>query len=199
MRKNDKGFFSKRMQEKQNLYFIALIPDEELQHRINEFKQDFANRFNSSKALKIVSHITLKAPFKLPAAQHEGLTTWLRDIKIQTRQFNIELQNFGSFPNPQSPVVYVKPVNNASLITLQQNITGNFRERYPQLLQHTDLDFNPHITIAYRDLSPGNYAAAWQEYQSKEFRATFAITAFYLLQHDTRKWNIISERSLEEK
>jgi hypothetical protein len=37
------------MYKKENLYFIALIPKRDLREKINVFKNDFANRFDSKK------------------------------------------------------------------------------------------------------------------------------------------------------
>lgn len=179
-----------------NLYFIALIPKRELCEKITAFKQDFASRFNSSKALKVYPHITLKAPFKLSPRSHTKLVNWFADLYILQNKFTIQLKDFGAFANKKSPVVYVNPVVTKELRSLHQQLIASFNSAFPDNVHSTDLEFNPHMTIAYRDLSPEMFQKAWSEYKTKKFDASFEAEAIYLLQHDLKKWNVISTYNL---
>jgi 2'-5' RNA ligase len=179
-----------------NLYFIALIPQQELCDEINNFKNDFAVRFNSKKALKVMPHITLKAPFKLTADAHNDLLKWFANLHFTGKAFNIELRDFGSFKNGYHPVVFINPVMNAELALMQKAIITSFKEYYPAQAHPTDLRFNPHITIAYRDLTLENFREAWKEYKTKSFNALFEVNGVCLLQHDSRQWNIILKNEL---
>jgi 2'-5' RNA ligase len=184
------------MPSSSNLYFIAIIPKKELREKITAFKQDFANRFNSKKALKVFPHITLKAPFKLLPNAHEELLKWFNDLHLLQKQFSIQLENFGAFDNKRNPVVFVQPVATKELQALQQQLIASFNSVFPGTIHPTDLKFHPHITIAYRDLSIEMFKQAWEEYKYKSFHASFRADAVYLLQHDSRKWNIISTHHL---
>jgi 2'-5' RNA ligase len=179
-----------------NLYFIAIIPKRELREKITAFKQDFANRFNSKYALKVYPHITLKAPFNLSANAHGELMTWFTDLHILQKQFTIQLKDFGAFNNKRNPVVFVQPVAIKKLQALQQQLIASFSSAFPALLHSVDKEFSPHMTIAYRDLSPEMFAKAWSEYQHKQFDASFEVDAIYLSQHDSKKWNIIGTYNL---
>lgn len=181
---------------KENLYFIALIPQEQVYKEITGFKNDFANRFASKKALNVMPHITLKAPFRFPHGDHDDLVAWFKNLRITARPFEIELKNFGAFNNRKSPVVYVEPVMNIPLYTLQNEIIRSFKNSFPVLIHHTDVKFKPHMTIAYRDLKPERFLTAWKEYKDKEYHALFQADSFYLLQHDTMRWNVIETRHL---
>lgn len=186
------------MEERENLYFIAIVPSKKVCDEVTAFKNDFAIRFQSKKALKVIPHITLKAPFKLPGSLHTQLLEWFNSLKITTPSFKTRLENFGAFKNRRSPVVYAHPVSNASLDTLQKEILSGFRNNYPQIpVSNPELEFNPHITVAYRDLQPALFNKAWEEYGIKKYSASFVVTNFHLLQHDGKAWNIISTFSLE--
>lgn len=184
------------MNSNENLYFIALIPQQELCDEINNFKNDFAIRFNSKKALKLPPHITLKAPFKLVCNVHDSLLEWFVNLCFAGKAFNIELKDFGAFQNGYHPVVFINPVMNTELSLMQKAIITSFRNYYPSQTHHTDLRFKPHITVAYRDLTLQKFREAWKEYKTKSFNAVFEVTGVYLLQHDTRQWNIILKNSL---
>jgi len=181
------------------LYFIAIIPPQEICDAITEFKKDFADRFQSKTALKIIPHITLKAPFKFSMADNEQTIRWFNNMTISVSSFQQELKDFGAFHNRRNPVVFVKPVLNESLRKLQNEVIQNLQgtDAAGQVVK-SELDFSPHITIAYRDLQPAMFKKAWPEYRLKSFNAMFDVNDFHLMQHDGRVWNSISNFSLNE-
>jgi 2'-5' RNA ligase len=181
--------------EKHNLYFIALIPQSDVCEAITNFKKDFAVRFNSKKALKVIPHITLKAPFKLSAKEHDALIEWFNNLKFDIPAFTIELKKFGAFHNKRNPVIFVQPVMNLYLHSIQKEILNNFKLQYPKEFQNHDLHFNPHITIAYRDLDYESFTRAWKEYSVKAYNASFKVNTVYLLQHGAT-WQVIHKLHL---
>lgn len=180
------------MYSKENLYFIALIPQKEVRNKITIVKEDFAKRFNNRKALKVYPHITLKAPFKYPADLHDDVANWFSDLKITHHTFNIQLKNFGAFHNKHNLMVFVNLIITHELTVIQNKIISGFKSFFPEGIHPIDLKFKPHVTIAYRDLLPEQFQKAWLEYKSKSYNATFQVKGFYLLQHDTKKWNLVS-------
>lgn len=183
---------------KENLYFIALIPERGLREKINIIKKDFALRFNSNAALKVYPHITLKAPFKCPVKEHDELMEWFFELNSFPKTFSVRLDGFGVFDNKTHPVVFIKPELSSDLNFLQKELIASFSSLMPEDVHPVDLNFKPHITVAYRDLRPDMFTEAWNEYRTKPFQEIFSVTAFYLLQHDTKKWNIISTHTLSE-
>lgn len=182
------------MNSKANLYFIAIIPPQEIREAITAIKQDFAERFKSSKALKVIPHITLKAPFKFPAEKHTELLRWFASTNVTTNSFQQELKDFGSFANKRNPVIFIEPVMNESLKTLQRNVLNHFiNELGKEQVAQNEYKFNPHMTVVYRDLTYHQYKIAWEEYQSKKFEATFEVRSFHLLKHDGKKWESVKE------
>jgi 2'-5' RNA ligase len=182
--------------EKESIYFIAIIPPKEICDSITAFRLDFAGRFKSKAALKIIPHITLKAPFKLTADPSE-VNRWFQALTFHSGPFQIELKDFGVFNNKRHPVVFVKPVLNTPLSSLQKEIIRSFRVTYPDIqVTENELEFHPHITVAYRDLGYADFSEAWKEYQQKEFRAVFDVDSIALLQHDGRGWNVAHHADL---
>lgn len=184
----------------ENLYLIAIIPPESIREDIQKFKEDFRQRFFSETASKVITHITLKTPFKLPFEKAEELKKWFERLYVGVEPFEIELKNFGAFHNPEHPVIYVNPSMTTQLYSLQNEIIRSFHVIYPQIkILDIEHKFKPHVTVAYRDLSPEAFHKAWSEYQSKKYYAVFPVENFYLLQHDTRKWNIVATHGLQRR
>lgn len=182
----------------QNLYFIAIIPPDAVCEEVTAFREDFAQNYNSSKALRVVPHITLKAPFKVDSVQHDKLMDWFKHIPVSIHPFQIELKDFGSFDNRNNPVIFVNPVVNDSLEELQKNVIAAFENTYPDIpVSFIEKNFHPHMTIAYRDLEREQYEKAWEIYKGKSYKAYFECNSFFLLQHDTKQWNVIAQHNLK--
>lgn len=177
--------------ETPELFFIAVIPPPEICASIMVFKQDMQVRFGSRAAMKIIPHITLKAPFKLPASEVAALRMWFGRLKLPRSPFPVRLNGFGAFPKAHSPVLYVKPEFSPELAQWQQSVLVQFRAQYPHIpLADTENDFHPHITVAYRDLTPDMFRLAWAEYEHKAFEAAFFAGSAHLLHHDGKQWMV---------
>ncbi len=175
-----------------NQYFIAITLPQNVADEVTVLKQDFAERFESEKALKVLPHITLKAPFRFPEKQHKHLMTWFTQTPVSVKPFQLELENFGSFANRSRPVIFIQPLITEPLVLLQKQVIQHFKASFPKY-HVEEREFNPHVTVAYRDLKPAMFRLAWKEYQSKPFNAKFSVNNFHLLQHDGKKWNTIHE------
>jgi 2'-5' RNA ligase len=182
---------------KEGLYFIALIPNRELRKKIIDIERDFEDRFNSSKALKVYPHITLKAPFKCSTSGRIELLNWFSELVIHQRPFLINLKGFGAFNNKKNPVIFINPVLTNELLKMQKELMISFQSLFPGDVHPVDLSFTPHLTVAYRDLTPDKFMQAWEEYKNKSFTEVFEVNAIYLLEHDTKKWNIIATHNLD--
>ena len=181
-----------------SLFFISLIPDRDLREKIHTIKKDFSRRFESYKALKVYPHITLKAPFKCSEGGKKELLNWFSETSVQQKPFLLYLKGFGAFHNKNNPVIFINPVASSELIKIQRELMIGFNSIFPAYVHQVDVNFKPHITVAYRDLSPKKFSLAWQEYKDKVFKDLFGVHSIYLLEHDTKKWNIIATRKLAE-
>lgn len=168
------------------LYFIALMPDEAIQNEVTAFKQYCARHFGASHSLTSPPHITLIAPFSWPKAGLPKLNAALDDFAVDQAPFDITLRNFGSFP-PR--VIYVDLVPNASLKTLASDLAA-YLETQIGLKRESTHGFNPHMTIAHRDLEREVYPAAWKYFSGMSFERTFEATGITLLRHDQKRWEI---------
>jgi 2'-5' RNA ligase len=188
-------FVVSKQSKKTSLFFIALIPNKELRMKINAIKSDF-KRFESSRASKVYTHITLKAPFKCSINNKKELLNWFSQMVIRQKPFSMDLDGFGAFYNKYNPVVFINPVINKEIIKMQKELMISFNSIFPAYVHPVDRNFKPHITVAYRDLTPENFLNAWKEYKYKAFNDVFDVNAIYLLEHDTNNWNIIDTHKL---
>ena len=107
------------MNNSTSLYFIALLPPQEIQDYANGVKQYFAERYNSRHAQKSPPHITLQAPFEWDKESVVVLEQCLSNFAGTRQSIPIMLSGFGAFA-PR--VIYINVVKTAELLSLQADL-----------------------------------------------------------------------------
>lgn len=182
----------------ENLYFMAITPPEDISNKIIRIQEDISIRFGSRVSLKVMPHITLKAPFKIPSVAHPIVLDWFENLDLNVSRFDLELKDFGAFHNKNQPVIFINPEPNVSLMKLQSEILEEFQNAFPGIsIMNLEINFHPHLTVAYRDLTVDEFRKAWPEFKVKKFSETQEVHNFHLLKHDGKRWNIIRSVSLK--
>lgn len=172
-----------------SLYFVATEPSQELSEKIREVQKDFAENYEAIKALKNFPHITLIPPFHFDEQKEAEIVGHFKKVNLDQPKFELKLNGFDSFQNPRNPVIFIKPENCEPLKKLYNELKSGMPYHF---LDH----FNPHLTVAYRDLTFENFEKARKVYSDKEFTGNFEINRIGLYKHFDRKWNLIAERKL---
>lgn len=168
------------------LYFIALVLPPLLQQQVISFQQHFLERYGCRAALRSPPHITLHMPFRWKEAKENKLVQALQRFAKQQPSVYVKLQNYGCFP-PR--VIYVNVVKTPELERLHRqlsafcrtelNLTGSTWRNGP---------FNPHVTLAFRDLKKAHFSGAWQAFHHRRFEGDFTAHHLWLLKHNGREW-----------
>ncbi len=183
----------------QSLYFIALLPHKQLSERITEIKNDFARNYGTLAALKVMPHITLQNPFKRSPETEVEMHLRLQEFFEKQPSFDVELNGFNCFDKskPKTNVIFVDVVKNEQLFQLHKSLIYYLQTELKFTPRETPYSFHPHITLAYRHLTPDNFTKAFPVYKDKPFKGTFKADAAYLLKHDYRQWQLLSRFQLK--
>ena len=171
-----------------SLWFVAVIPPEPVLSEIQDFKVVVKKRFNSAHALRSPAHVTLFPPFRAGAKKVELCRRILHEVAGLHRPFIMPLEGFAAF-RPQ--VLYVKPVLVSELKAIQADVESALEGVVDS--KKTGKPFKPHITIAFRDLTPDNFHSAWEFFRNKAYARRVPITRIALLQHSPEGWKIDQE------
>jgi 2'-5' RNA ligase len=183
------------MLQSQRLYFVALLPPQEIQDYANQIKQYFADKYASRHAQKSPPHITLQPPFKWEDAEVPRLEEYLKDFASVRESVPITLKGFGAFA-PR--VIYINVVRSLELMTLYSDLIM-YLESNLGIVDKVGKTrpFAPHMTVAFRDLTKQNFKTAWSEFEKQQLHFEFTAFDLKLLLHDGRRWNVKSEFSLQ--
>ncbi|MFD0933548.1 2'-5' RNA ligase family protein [Psychroflexus salinarum] len=178
-----------------SMYFIALIPPEDLKNGITELKKEIANRFDSKHALRLPPHITLQIPFNVNEEDENKFIKQLEEFTKQHIPFRVVLSGFGSF---NSKVIYIDVLHSRPIVELHEKLIEVTREFIEKKPEGEKKKMNPHITIAYRDLSKERFDEAWSEFSQRSFEAVFVAKSLFLFKHNGKSWDILKELKMKK-
>jgi 2'-5' RNA ligase len=180
------------MATRSNLYFIAIIPPEPIYSEVKEFQQHIADTYRSKEALKPPSHITLIPPFQIDAARESELLRFADNFASKYGKFELSIDGFGSFG---VGVIYAAFEKNELWKKLQKELSLSFYKKF-KVEKGPSYGFTPHITIAYKDLTPLMFPLAWEEFRNKLYRRKWTLDNICLLRHNFKGWEIIKRAEL---
>lgn len=169
------------------LFFIALLPPDDLQREVAIFKNHIADTWGARHAMKSPPHITLQPPFAWPENELNSLKNCLADFASQQEPFPVELRNFGAFP-PR--VIFIKPLKSKLLERLFHNLAACLDANCGFSDPRNRRPFHPHMTIAHRDVREQDFPAMWAFFKEKIFEKKFEADALALLRNVHGKWEV---------
>ena len=102
--------------------------------------------------------------------------------------FEISLNDYGAFP-PRT--IFIKPETSPALDKLYENLRSYLETKLNFNNEELgNYKFNPHMTIANRDISKKDFDEAWKHYQDKEYKRKFTLKNISLLKHNVKNWDI---------
>ncbi len=169
------------------LYFLAIIPPPPVYERVHELKLNFARKYHTSHALNSPPHITVIPPFKIPSDSLAGLESFLKRNIVFFQPEEVVLDGFGSFP---PHVIYINPQISPLFIVVRNQLLSRFYESFPQPRQDTR-PFLPHMTVAFKDITPDMFSKAWPVLSLMGFSASFRVVELVLLKYESGKWIVL--------
>lgn len=178
------------------IYFIALLPNAEVGKEIIRLKQEFAEKYEAQRALRVLPHITIQVPFTANPELEKSLCPALTTFAASIPPFEIRLHGFGGCSFTRRKVLYINVEKNEGIVHIHQQMVAFLRKDFGfshMLARH---GFNPHISLAFRDLSDAAFNRAMEEYRPRPFDAAFQVRNLYLLRHTGTSWEILQKYKL---
>ncbi|WP_247235320.1 2'-5' RNA ligase family protein [Telluribacter sp. SYSU D00476] len=174
----------------QALYFVALLPDEQIQQDVTAFKQVAAEQFNSRHALKSPPHITIIPPFKLPAEEATTLVETMAAAAARLAPFPVQLRGFDRFGQR---VIFVDVIMDEALRTCYQVTAEAFHQQLG--IKPDDRPFHAHMTVAFKDLHRKVFGDAWAYFSQQSYERTFHVQTLTLLKHNGQRWEVEQDQA----
>lgn len=172
------------------LYFIALLPPEEIQEEVRQFKLEAKERFGSERALRSPAHITLWPPFRYADERLPHLKDTLKEFAYVQQPFPLTLKDFAAF---KPRVIYVDVLESTELSKLYYDLRKHLHLETDLEVEEPQRPFHPHMTVAFRDLERERFPEAWEHFSQQRYERTFTANRFALLRYRKNEWHVESE------
>lgn len=176
-----------------SMYFLAVLCPAPIDKKVQIHKLWMRDHFGCTVALKSAAHITLIPPFWMETTSEELLIQTLRHLQTSIPAFQIQLNGFSHFSNR---VLFVAVNENHQLGSLRKAVEDHFIQPFHDIIKPDDRPFHPHVTIANRDIKPGDFIKAWDHFKRLPFAEEFEATTVSLLKLGPGIWNVIAEQSI---
>jgi 2'-5' RNA ligase len=173
----------------ENLFLVCLVPPISIVEDIDEIRTYISEKFNVHESLKRPAHITLYPPVKLSSLETEKrFFKALEDASFNT-PFTQVLRNFNSF---LEHTFFLDVEQNEGIMNLQTQIK---KELQPlKLLEKKDgTKFNPHLTLAFRDVKPPVFQQISAEFKDRKFKREFQVSSSSVYKHMDKRWQPFKE------
>lgn len=176
-------------------YFIAVVPQGDLQDEATRVKEELKAVFGLKYALKSPAHVTLKMPFSWNEAKEADLIEMLGDFLKQKPRFALSFEDFGRFGKR---VIFIKTKPNKELNALQSELVAYCKRELNLVKELSDSNYTPHMTVAFKDIKERIFDDYWQFIKSKNFKGKLDVKSISILKRLEGRWVVLSNITLEE-
>jgi 2'-5' RNA ligase len=171
------------------LYYIALICPDELNEKVKAQKEYMFEQYGCRAAGKSPAHITIVPPFRAEEDLQQNLLDFVSTFNIGIAPFTVGLNGYGNFGDR---VLFIDVAPNQQLLQLEQECMQEFTDQFPSIIFGMKPPFNPHVTIATRDIPEGKLQEAKAYFEAQgSFAEQFDAKELRLVKLDHGNWNVV--------
>jgi 2'-5' RNA ligase len=170
-------------------YFVGLLPPPAFEAQIKLLKQGIAAQFQVKYALQAPAHLTLKMPFRYKEAKERELGVRLTTLLETQAPFQLQLAGIGYFGRRN---IHQQVVASESLLQLQATLRSYCKKSLHLVEELSDRNFQPHVTLAYKDLKLEQFEEVLAFARSHAERGEFWVDQAYLLKKVDGRGQVIA-------
>ena len=148
--------------------------------KIKKYQKQTSKKFNTIRALDWVPHITIADRVLIPEDKFSTICNKLKEICSNTKPIKVNTKNLRFLEPTKSPF------ENNYVIFIDVNVTKELKEIH-DLIQNNIYKglkrpsyksdkYEPHITLAYRDLTKENFNKAKSFFKDKTIKTDYSFT-----------------------
>lgn len=175
-------------------YFIAIVPDGNLQDGATKVKEGLKDAFNLKYALKSPAHVTVKMPFSWNEAKENDLIDKVGAFLKDKTGFSLVFDGFGRFGKR---VIYIKVKPNEQLNLIQAELAEYCKRELNLVKELSDSNYTPHMTVAFKDIKEKRFDEYWSFIKSQKIKIAYDVKSFSILKRIDGRWVVLSNILLQ--
>lgn len=178
------GFFPEQT------HFIGVILPEDLTQRLEGYRRFMGQKYNCKSGFGTPIHVTLVPPFQLPAPCTTSdiaaaLSQMVKDKKWHS--FRAKIEGFDAFGDR---TLFAKVISSAVWTAFRAAVYSAVAAAIPGAVRKDTRPFQPHITVANRDIPPGASTEALEYLNELELKTTFPVDNITIFERKEKRWVI---------
>jgi 2'-5' RNA ligase len=169
-------------------YFLAIVPEGEIQRAATTLKLELKAKLNIKYSLKSPAHITLKMPFSFNEAKEKLLIDKLSNFLSTKKSFKIRVGGTDRFGKR---VIFWKIQADSQLFELQVDLKNFCKKELNLVDELSDRNYHPHMTIAFKDVKERDFDQAKALIQKSDIDQPLNVYSLELLKRIDGKWVVI--------
>jgi 2'-5' RNA ligase len=172
-----------------SLYYVALICPDAIDESFRGFKDYMFQKYGCKAAGKSPAHITVVPPFRAEDDLEKNLSDFVTTFNFGIVPFDVVLSGYGNFGDR---VLYVDVQPNNALVQLEQDCMSDFGNQFPTIIFGMKPPFNPHVTIATRDIPEGKLEEAKLYFETQHpYHQSFEAKDLRLVKLEHGDWKVL--------
>jgi 2'-5' RNA ligase len=176
-------------------YFIAIVPEGDIQQKATDLKLLLKEQFNLKYALKSPAHVTLKMPFNWNEAKESKLIDLLTGFCQEQQPFQLKFSGFDKFGKR---VIFINVKEDQALSSLQIGLSKFCKTNLNLVEELSDRAYHPHMTLAFKDLKEIRFGEYWDFIKKQRFEKKMDVKDIALLKRTEGRWMVIKRIMLGE-
>ena len=176
-----------------SLFYIAIVCPETIEEKVKQFKLYMEEKYGCRAALKSPAHLTIIPPFRAEDELEKPLLDFVQTFNMGMLPVDITLNGYSNFGDR---VLFVDVAPNSALTALEKEATEEFNTQFPAIIFGMKPEFNPHVTIATRDIPEGKLAEAKAYFEaSHPMNESFSSSELVLMKLVNGWWEVCGQTS----
>jgi 2'-5' RNA ligase len=171
-----------------SLFYVAVVCPDNIEAQVADFKKYMEDKYGCRAASKSPAHITIVPPFRAEDEIEKNLLDFVNTYNMGVVPFDIQLKGYNQFADR---VLFIDVTPNEQLNSLEQECMTEFTAQFPSIIFGVKPPFNPHVTIATRDIPEGRIGEARNYFETNHpFDTSFEARELKLFKLDRGWWKV---------
>ena len=170
--------------------FIGVLLPDDLSHRIEGYRRFMNQKYGCRSGHSTPLHVTLVPPFQAQDGLHtKDIASALAKMAIEKKwhKFNAKIDGFDAFGDR---TLFAKVLPSTVWSAFRSAVYSTVSAASPGSLRRDSRPFQPHITVANRDIPSGASTEALEYLNELELKTTFPVDNITIFERQNYLWVI---------
>jgi 2'-5' RNA ligase len=157
------------MQKIYMLFWVGIRLPAEVEGKIRSVQKALSKKYNTCRCVssQIGPHVTVTFQPNVDSKDIKSIEKAVTEVLNETAPMTVKVSGVGKFDSDR--VIYARVLKTKGIMNLNKNLKAKL-SKFGNVMYD---DFNPHVSLARKDISPEAFNAAFSEMRGKKLSFSF--------------------------